>query len=220
MYFNDRLTLGNKLAEHLAAIRGTDAILVCLKESSLMVAIAMGIQLRAWVFPLFYEKMINPLDPTATLGAIDQNGEFCLHPNISTNEYEYIQQEFMAQIEEEKRVAMSRLNEAMNEYHGTSDPHILNHRNVVLVGDIMFNSLEVEIAKLIMKPLTPACIYGTVGNATIDVSDQFHLTTNDAYILDVLPSSIMGEDHYFENADAYSKEEKQTLALNIAQYWA
>lgn len=220
MYFNDRMALGNKLAESLSVIRGTDAILVCMKPSSMMVAIAMAVQLRAWIFPLFYEMLINPLNPTAKLGALTQDGEFCLHPNISNNEYDYIRQEFMAQIEEEKRKAMSKLNATMNEYHGTSDPHILNNRNIVLVGDVMFNTLELEIAKLVMKPLVPAKIYGTVGNATIDVSSQFHLETNESFVLDILPSSVMGEEHYFENKDAYSEEEKQSLALNIAQYWA
>ncbi len=125
----------------------------------------------------------------------------------------------MAQIEDAKREAMSKLNQAMNEYHGTTDPHMLNNRSIVLVGDVMFNSLELEVAKLIMKPLTPARVYGTVGNVTVDVSDRFHLETNELYILDILPSSIMGEDHYFEQVDAYSDEEKQALALNIAQYW-
>lgn len=214
------MALGNKLSEGVGFIRGTDAIIVCLKESSLMVAIAMAVKLRAWIFPLFYERLINPLDPISLLGAVDQNGEFCLHPNITPNEYEYIKQEFMSQIEDEKRTAMSRLNQAMNEYHGTTDPHILNNRNVVLVGDVMFNALELEIAEMIMKPLQPAAVYGTVGNATIDVSDQFHLATNQSYILDILPSSVMGEDHYFENKDAYSPDEKQALIINIAQYWA
>lgn len=219
MYFNDRMALGNRLADSLLGIRGTDSILVCLKPSSMMVAVAMAIKLRAWIFPLFYESMINPLDPTKKLGAIDQDGEFCLHPMITNNEFEYIHQEFMSQIEEEKREAMSRLNQTMNQYHGTTDPHIMNNRNIVLVGDVMMNSLELEIAKLIMKPLTPAAIYGTVGNVTADVSDQFHLDTNQSVILDVLPSAVFGEDHYFENQDAYSHEEKQSLALNIAQYW-
>lgn len=220
MYFNDRMALGNRLADSLLSVHGTDSILVCLKPSSMMVAIAMAIKLRAWIFPLFYEPLINPLDPTKKLGAIDQNGEFCLHPDITENEFEYIQQEFMAQIEDRKREAMSRLNQAMNEYHGTTDPHILNNRTVVLVGDVMMNSLELEIAKLVMKPLTPAQVYGTVGNVTVDVSDRFHLDTNQSFVLDILPSSIMGEDHYFENQDAYSPEEKQALALNIAHYWA
>lgn len=220
MYFNDRMALGNKLADNLTVLKGTDAILVCLKPSSLMVAISMGVKLRAWVLPLFYESIKNPLDPTSLLGALAQNGEFCLDPAISPNDYEYIVQEFMAQLEDEKRAALSRLNAAMNDYHGTADPHILNNRSVVLVGDVMFDGMALEVAKSLLKPLTPAVVYGTVGNATIEVSDAFRTNTNQSVILDVLPSSVLGEDHYFETADAYSLSEKQALAINIAQYWA
>lgn len=219
MYFNDRMTLGNSLADRVMGVRATDAIIVCLKQSSLMVAIAMAIKLRAWILPLFYEKLPNPMEPGKDLGAVIPTGEFCLHPDITTYDFEYIQQEFMAQIEDEKREAMSRLNQAINQYRGTSDPHILNNRNVILAGDVMMNSLELEIANSIMKPLSPLCVYATVGNVTIDVSDQFRLQTNEAHILDILASSVMGEDHYFENQDAYSISEKQLLALNIAQYW-
>ncbi len=219
MYFNDRMSLGDKLADNLLEIRGTDAIIVSLKQSSMMVSIAMAIKLRAWVFPLFYEPLVNPLDRTKLLGALTQNGDFCLHPDISPGEYDYIIQEFMSTIEEEKRSAMSRLNQAMSQHHGVSDPHILNGRNVVLVGDVMMHRLELEIAKLMMKPLRPARVYGTVGNTTIEVSEAFHLSTDQSHVLDILPTTFMGEDHYFEVADAYSHEEKQLLALNIAQYW-
>ena len=45
MYFNDRMALGNKLAENLVSIRGTDSILVCMKPSSMMVAVAMAVKL-------------------------------------------------------------------------------------------------------------------------------------------------------------------------------
>ena len=220
MYFTDRMALGNKLTDTLTNVRGTDTVLVCMKPSSMMVAVGMAIKLRAWILPLSYEKLTNPLDTTAKLGALEQSGEFCLNPSITENDYEYIKQEFMAQIEDQKREAMSRLNQAVNEYHGTTDPHILNNRTVILVGDVMMNSLELEVAKLLLKPLTPHRVYGAVGNVTIDVSEQFRINTDESIILDVLPSSVMGEDHYFENQDIYSDEEKQKLAVYIAQYWA
>lgn len=219
MYFIDRMALGDKLADKLIHLRGTDTILVCLKPSSMMVAIKMATRLRAWVFPLFYEAISNPMNPTGRLGALAQSGEFCADPDISTSELDYIQQEFMAKIEEEKRQAMSRLNQAMNAYHGTSDPHILNNRNIVLVGDVMMNSLEIEIAKIIMKPLSPKKIYGTVGNVTSEVSDRFYLETQESHVLDILPSSVFDEEHYFEKPDAYSSQEKYDLAYGIAQYW-
>ncbi|QQR51509.1 hypothetical protein IPF89_01600 [Candidatus Saccharibacteria bacterium] len=100
----------------------------------------------------FLRKTDQPLDTTAKLGALEQSGEFCLNPSITENDYMYIKQEFMAQIEDQKREAMSRLNQAVNEYHGTTDPHILNNRTVILVGDVMMNSLELEVAKLLLKP--------------------------------------------------------------------
>ncbi len=219
MYFNDRMTLGDRLADDMMHLRGTDSIIVCLKQSSMMVSIAMAIKLRAWIFPLFYEPLINPLDRTKLMGALTQNGDFCLHPDISKNQYDYIVQEFMATIQEEKRAAMSRLNKAINQHNGVIDPHVFNGRNVVLVGDVMMHRLELEIVKMIMKPLTPAKVYGAVGNSTIEVSEAFHLNTDESHVLDILPTTFMGEDHYFEAADAYSHEEKQSLALNIAQYW-
>lgn len=219
VYFSNRMSLGERLADSLPELRGTDAIVVCLKKSSMMVAISMAIRLRAWVFPLFYEKIANPMDPTATLGGLVQNGEFCLQPDISENEYSYILEEYMAQLEEAKREAMSRLNRTINEYLGTEDPHVLNNRNIILAGDVMMNALELEIATIILKPLTPLNVYGAVGNVTVDVSDRFRLNTNKSTILDILPSSVMGEDHYFENGDAYSTEEEQLLAVHIAEYW-
>lgn len=201
------------------ALRGTDAILVCLKPSAMMTAVSMATRLRAWILPLFYEKLTNPLDTTGTLGALAQSGELCLDPRITSSDYDYIQQEFMAQLEEAKREAFSKLNQVINEYHGTSDPHILNNRSVVLVGDVVFGGLEVEVAKLLLKPLTPATVYATVGNTTIEVSDALHLTVDELQVLDILPSTVMGEDHYFEAPDAYSTVEKLTLASNIATYW-
>lgn len=220
MYFNDRMSLGDKLADNLIDIKGTDAIIVSLKQSSMMVSIAMAIKLRAWILPLFYEPLVNPLDRTKLLGALTQNGDFCLHPDITTSEYDYIVQEFMSTIEQEKRSAMSRLNKVMNQHHGVTDPHVLNGRNVILVGDVMMHGLELKIAKHMMKPLRPARVYGMVGNTTIEVSEAFHLSTDQSHVLDILPTSFMGEDHYFEAADAYSHDEKQSLAINIAQYWA
>lgn len=220
VYFSDRMSLGDKLADSMPTLYGRDAILVCLKPSSMMVAVAMAVKLRAWVLPLFYEDITNPLDPTSKIGALTQSGEFCLNPALTQNDYQYVVQEFMGKLEEEKREALSRLNTKVNSYYGSSDPHILNNRPVVLVGDVVFNALSLEVAKNLLKPLTPSAVYGVAGNATIDVSTEFRLATNDSVILDVLPSSVLGEDHYFENHDAYSEQEKQALAINIAQYWA
>lgn len=219
VYFNDRAALGEQMAVKLAPVKGTDAIVIGLKKSSLMACITLAVRLRAWVYPLFFEIIQNPTDPTQILGAVVPSGEFCLNPAVGNDFYEYVQQEFFSMLEDEKREAMKRLNAAITEYGDTLDPHVLNNRTVVLVGDVMMNSLELEIIKVLLKPLSPARVIGTVGNVTIDVSTQFHIATHESHMLDIIPGSTMNADHYFEAQDAYSDSEKQALIRNIATYW-
>jgi hypothetical protein len=38
-------------------------------------------------------------------------------------------------------------------------------------------------------------------------------------ILDILPTGLFDDNHYFEKPDEYSDEEKKLLALNICNYW-
>lgn len=220
MYFTDRSSLGDKLADSLTGLRGTDSILVCLKPSSMMACVSMAVKLRAWILPLFYENIKSPLDPTSLLGALTQNGDFCLDPAISPSQYDYVRQEFLVQLEQDKREAMSRLNDTINSYYGTTDPNILNQRYVVLVGDVMFDALALAVSRSLLKPLMPAKVYGAIGNTTIEVSNEIRLTADEHYILDILPSSVLGADHYFEQPDPYDDEEKKTLAYNIALYWS
>lgn len=221
MYFTDRTELGDKLAEHISELRGTDAIVVCLRPSSLMVAISMAVKLRAWVLPIFYETIKNPMDPNTCVGAVAPSGEFCVDPALDEHEYEYVLQEFATQLEDEKRTAMSRLHAAMGAYHGPVDAHVLNNRPVILVGDTLFSRMPLAIVKSYLKPLTPSAIYSVVGNATIDASEMFYqMATTRSVVLDVLPTSVFGEDHYFEKPDAYTEDEKHMLAANIALYWA
>lgn len=219
MYFNDRASLGEQMATMLPNARGTDAIIISLKKTSLMACITLAVRLRAWIYPLFFESLQNPADPTQILGAVVPSGEFCLNPTITDNEFEYIRQEFFAKIEEDKRTAMQRLNEMIHEYGETLDPHVINNRTVILVGDVVMNTLELEVVKELFKPLSPLKVIGTAGNVTIDVSDKFHIETHESHMLDIIPQSFMNEDHYFEKPDAYSDAEKQALIRNIATYW-
>lgn len=219
MYFIDRLTLGSSLAKRLPDIRGKEAIIVCLKESALLTCIQMATELRAYIYPLMYEPIPRPDDPTHLLGAITQEGEFCRHPDISIGEMEFIYSEYVNAIEAAKQQAMQRMNRRTADYE-VFDKHVLNGRPVVLVGDIVTNHLELSVAKMLLKPLQPATVYGVIGNTTIDISCAFRLATNTTDVLDILPSIVMDDAHYFEKPDPYSDEEKRQLALNISTYWA
>jgi predicted phosphoribosyltransferase len=216
MYFPDRLTLGKRLAGGITSIRGTDAIIVCLKNSSLLTCISMAQELRAWIYQLEFETIKNPMDETKILGAVTEEGEFVLSPTISEFELEEIQMEFADILEDRKRDAMGTLNRRGTKSY---DKHVMNGRTVILTGDIMFDSLGIAITKAILKPLTPKNIVGVAGNVTVDVSDAFHMQTAETTILDVLPHGLFDDNHYFEKMDEYSDEEKRALALNIVNYW-
>lgn len=219
MYFSDRATLGEQMAGILSTDRGSDAIIIGLKKSSLMVCITLAVRLRAWIYPLFFETIKNPADPSQILGAVIPSGEFCINPAVGDDFYEYIQQEFFSTLEEMKREAMMQLNGTMREYGEEPDPHVINNRTVILVGDVMMNSLELGVVGELLKPLSPLKVIGTAGNVTVDVSDKFRIETHESHMLDIIPQSFMNEDHYFEKPDAYSDAEKQALIRNIATYW-
>jgi predicted phosphoribosyltransferase len=210
------MSLGKKLAGPLESIRGTDAIIVCLKTSSLLTCISMATYLRAWIYQLEFEPIENPLDKTKILGAVTDEGDFVLHPDVSRFELEEIEIEFREMVEDRKREAMSALNRRGSKAY---DKHVMNGRTVILTGDILFDSLGIAIMKNIMKPIRPQQIIGVAGNTTIDVSDQFHMETTQTNILDILPHSLFDDNHYFEKLDEYTDEEKRALALNIVNYW-
>lgn len=218
MYFINRASLGASLSERLPELRGKEAIIVCLKESALLTCIHMATKLRAWIFPLLYQPIQNPANEAQVLGAITQDGEFCINPAVEPAQFDYIQSEFFGVIEDRKRSAMQLLNQMTSGYGVSMDKHVMNGRPVLLTSDILTNRLELAIAKQLLRPLTPSIVYGVAGNTTIDVSDMFHLETQVTQIMDILPSPL-GDDHYFEQPDDYTAEQKRALALNISTYW-
>ena len=204
------------MAGSLTMVRGTDAIIVCLKSSSLLTCISMATYLRAWIYQLEFEPINNPLDETKILGAVTDEGDFVLHPDVSQFELEDVELEFREMVEDRKREAMSVLNRRGSKAY---DKHVLNGRTVILTGDILFDTLSLAIIEDIMKPIRPQQIIGVAGNVTIDVSDRFHMKTTATNILDILPHSLFDDEHYFEKPDEYSDDEKRALATNICNYW-
>lgn len=218
MYFVDRLSLGKRMAVDYQHLASQEVVLVSLKETSLLTAISMAIDLRAWIYPLEYEVIQDPRDASKVLGAVTIEGEFCLNPEISEYEYEGIKMDFFGVMEDRKREAVQRLNARLMQNGAPFDKHLLNGRHIIVLADILSSSVELEVMNSMMKPLRPMAIYGSVGNVTVDISDRFRLTTDKSTVLDVLPN-IMNDDHYFEQQDAYSLDEKRLLARNIQTYW-
>lgn len=219
MFYPNRQALGDQLAVKLMQYKDTESIIFCLKKSSLLSCIELAAHLHAYIYILQYSEISDPYDITRSLGAVTSKGEFVLNPVISQGEYEYIQSSFQSVIEERKRTAFSEIN-AEKDPNPNFDPHAFNSRNILLFADILKTSFQIQIAENILKSYSPSMTAGVVGNITTEVSDKFWIDTDGVTYMDVLPNTLFEDDHYFDQPDPYTDEEKILMANNISLYWA
>ena len=219
MYYPNRQVLGDQLAEKLTQYKNTDSIIFCLKKSSLVACIELAALLHAYVYILQYVEIPDPFDITRMLGAITQKGDFVLNPTISRAEYDYIAMDFLSVIEERKRDAFSKIN-AQTDPNPNFNPEAFNNRNILLFADILSSPMQIEIALHILKSYRPALITGVCGNITSEISDKFNIETDGVTYMDILPNTFFDDDHYFEQQDSFTEEQKIKMANNISLYWA
>lgn len=219
MFYPSRQALGDKLAEKLPEYRNNDTIIFCLKKSSLLTCIELAARLHAYIYILQYADIDDPYDITRKLGVITPSGEFISNPDINYNEFEYITTNFGSVIEERKREAFSEIN-AEKDLNPKFDKNAFNNRNILIFADVLKNTIEAEVALEMLKPYSPAIIHGAFGNITSGVSDKFQIEAGGCTFMDVLNSTNFDDDHYFDQPDKYSDEQKVKMANNISIYWA
>ena len=219
MFYPNRQVLGDQLAEKAIQFKDTDSIIFCLKKSSLLSCIELAADLHAYIYILQYSEIQDPFDITRSLGAITSKGEFVLNPDISQSEYDYINMDFRSVIEERKRVAFSEIN-------GERDPNpnfdlaAFNGRNIILHADVLKTSFQIQVASNILKAYAPTRIGGVCGNITLQVAYKFQMETSGVTYMDILPNTFFDDDHYFDQQDPYTEDEKISMANNISLYWS
>ncbi len=57
-------------------------------------------------------------------------------------------------------------------------------------------------------------VTGTCGNITAPISDKFNIETDGCTYMDILPNTFFDDDHYFDQPDTYSEEQKDPTMLN------
>jgi hypothetical protein len=178
----------------------------------------MAIDLHAWIFVIYNEMIPDPYAQDRMLGALIETGEFVLNPAISQIEYEYIYSEFSSKIEQMKREAMSRLNRTsqVNSIERT----FINGHKVLMMDDIFRDEMGIAIAKALLKPLSPSHIEGAAGNIMPEPSTKLYIETQGATYMDVLPADLFDDNHYFEQPDAYTSEQKLEFIKSISTYWS
>ena len=203
MYYPNRQVLGDQLAEKLTQFKNTDSIIFCLKKSSLISCIELAAHLHAYIYILQYAEIPDPFDVTV----------------ISRAEYDYIAMDFLSVIEERKRDAFSQIN-AQTDPNPNFNMEAFNNRNILLFADILSTQFQIEVALHILKSYKPALITGVCGNITSEISDKFNIETDGVTYMDILPNTFFDDEHYFEQPDSFTEEQKIKMANNISLYWA
>lgn len=216
MYFVNRIDLGRSMAQKVAHLKSQGVIILCLKEDALSTSIGLASELRGRIYPLLIEPIIIPGDPRI-IGAINQDGELCHNPELSTYEREELEMEYSGIIQDASREAFSRLNQHTNDY-GSLSKESLQGRTVILCADIIRDQIEIGAAIEFLKPIKTQSVISIVGNITNSAADMMTIATEKSDFLDVM-AHMMDDDHYFEQPEAYSVEERRRLAMNISQYW-
>jgi predicted phosphoribosyltransferase len=216
VYFISRYELGKTLASKVQHLRGSEPIIVNLKDSGLLTAISVASKVRGWVYPLLTEQLVIPGDDRI-IGLINQDGELCYNPSLSKFEIEDLEINNQSTIQEASREAFGRLNRRISEY-GFVNKDALRGRTVVIVGDIIKDELEIGAARDYLKTVAINRIISLVGNISPDSSTLLYLESDESSFLDIVPN-MFDDSHYFEHSDQYSIEDQRKLALNISQYW-
>lgn len=214
----DRTALGTTLAERLQELRGKDAVIVCLQESSLLTCLTMAANLRAWVYPLIYVPAYTPDSGHQLLGAFDQEGEFCPLPG-GPADAEKIPSDIAAVIDGQQPDAAETIRQQMVAYGITFDEHRLDGRDVILVGDVITNVLPMVLAQRLLARAQPRSLTAVAGNTTPEVAQLLRVSAAQTEILDILNGITFDDDHYFEHTDGYTPEQKHTVTQHIAAYW-
>ena len=216
MYFVNRIDLGRTMAQKAGHLKAQDAIVLCLKEDSLSTSIGLAVELHAWIYPLLIEPIVIPGDPRI-IGVVNQHGELCYNPGLSTYEREELQSDNMGLIQDMSRQAFSNLNRQSGSY-GILDINVLNGRTIILCADILRDQIEIAAAMEMLKPLRTQAVIGLVGNIMSDAADMMTLSSEKSDFMDVM-TNMFDDAHYFEQPEVYSIEQRRQLATNISQYW-
>jgi len=216
MYFVNRVELGRSMAEKVADLRAKGAVVVCLKENALSTSIGLASELQGWIYPLLSEPVIIPGDPRI-IGVVNQEGALCYNLGLSRFEREELRLEYNSVIQEASREAFSRLNARILPY-GQLSKNGLRGRPIILCADIVRDEVEIAAAIEFLKTIDTHSIVSVVGNISIEAANALTITSQKSNFMDIM-TNMFDDDHYFEEQESYTLEERQQLAMNISQYW-
>lgn len=217
MYFKNRFEAGDMLANQLFdKYRYEDCAVVALSDGAVLVGEPIAAKLHSLLTMLLIENIEVPGEGLS-LGGLNQSGTFSYNGMLSAGEVEGYRQEYFGYFEEQKRVAMQRINRLLGD-GGLVDKDLLRDRTIILVSDGFDDAASLDVALDFLKPIRTNKVVVATPTASVSAVDRLHITADEIHILDV-KANFMSIDHYYDENKIPSHEQTVEKINKIILNW-
>jgi putative phosphoribosyl transferase len=208
MYFESRAMAGAELAAKLIGkYRYENTVILALDSGGVAVGYQIAIYLHAKIQQLLTE-MVRINDESVNFATVLPGGVVARNPEMSNSEYDYYYSEYMGELDEMLRNAVSKINRSIGA--DEISPESLRGYNVILVSDGLSSGSVLDAAVTWLKPARTEKIILACPIISVKALDKAHLLMDELYILGTTPNFI-STDHYYDDSAPNSAEVKQML---------
>lgn len=198
IYYPDRTTAGQQLAEQLKAYQGQPNIVIALSDGGVIVGQPIAKQLQAHLTMLLLQPVKLPGEPDSLL-SIREDGKYTYNNMWSTGQLEDFKTEYRTYIEQATQQQYSQLRQGLG-VSCIASSDLLHDRNIILVSDGLKNGNSLDAAADFLKPVRYLKLVIAVPLVTIDVVDKMRLIGDDVHYLSTV-NNYLETDHYYEKPD-------------------
>lgn len=217
MYFSSRMQAGRMLAGMMVPkYRYENCAVVALDDGGVMVGAQIAIQLHCFLTMMIMRSINLPREPKAIAG-VGSNGDFTYNKDYSQGELDEFVGEYREFIEEKKYQTFQEINRLLGS--GELNPErMLKHRQVILASDGLTDTMKLDMAMEMLKPIEIQQIIVATPFASVPVIDKIHIIADAIYCLDVIEEPLE-TDHYYDQNDVPDHQKIVDTIENIVYRW-
>ena len=216
MYFASRIEAGYRLAMRLLDYRYEDCIVVALNDGGVQVGQQIASALHCELTLMLIESIDVPGEGDI-FGTLNQSGRFVYNGMFSVGEIEEYYSEFHGYLEDQKRVAMSKMNKLLGA-GGLLDESRVRERVVIVVSDGFPNGASLDAVADFFKPIKIKKLVIAAPIASVEAVDRMHIVGDELHILGVT-DNYFTTDHYYEVNDIPDREMTIATLNEIILNW-
>ncbi len=217
MYFSNRVSAGQQLAEQIAPDFSLESCaVVALSDGGVVVGAQIAAALRCVITMLLTEPIHAPGEPEA-VASINQDGGFTYNSLYSSGQLEEFNMEYHQVFEEKKREKLSAMHRMLGK-DGLIRRDLLRGHTVILVSDGLGAGFSLDAATLYLKTTKIRKLIIATPVASISAVDRMHLLGDQIYCLGVV-ENFMGTNHYYEDNTLPPHQTIVDTIKGIVNHW-